>query len=351
MGSEAEKKSVSTSQRRRFKAAVYFLTCVVIVLSVVASKAYLFAPSDGKRVAQSDTKRVELNFTEFRKCTVSFQPPKAQETPYKTKPIWIPAYPTSLKESIHKNIINQLTGLKQGGKSYYASAKNSLRFCFGSTETATCSNVHPMVEMAGGPDKKSDKFYPEYVMAIRNPMAAIPAFINEKQIKYHGLVGQMSENEWRKNRDEYFNGLIREWVNFLETWKSSSYKTGMYLVHEELHDVNEGPKALKRLRNILLNAGFVVAPEVDVPCIWFNTIGEDNIQQNHMIKYEYNDYIPGYTKAQKEIFLTTLSTLVEKNAEDKELISILQYYLYTIVQTIRIDEIEYVNGTEVTSKS
>jgi len=320
------------------------------VLSVVASKAYLFAQPDGKRVAQSDIKRVELNLTEFRKCTVSFQPPKAQSK-WNTKPIWIPAYPTSLKEFIHKSVINQLTGLKQGGKSYYASAKAAkLRFCFGSTETATCSNVHPMIEMAGGPDKKSDKFYSEYVMAIRNPMAAIPAYINEKQIKYHGTIGQMTEDAWRKFRDEYFNGLIKEWITFLETWTSSNYMTGMYLVYEELHDVDQGPKALKRLRSIFRNAGFVVAPEVDVSCIWFNAIGEENIQQNHMIKYEYKDYIPGYTKAQKEIFLTTLSTFVDKSKGNEELTSILQKYSNTIMQTIRIDEIEYVNGTLMTSQ-
>jgi len=346
MGSEAEKKSVYNSQRRRFKAVAYFLACIVIALVIVAikragmyfwtSKADLFAQTNGKRV-KSDEKREELNLTEFRKCNVSFQPHKAQSV-WNTKPIWIPAFPTSLKESTHKSIIKQMTGLDQGGKSYYASAKGGLRFCFGSTETATCSNVHPLTDMAGGPDKKSDKFYSEYIMAIRNPMAAIPAMANEKQNKYHGGTGQMSEDAWRKLRDEWFNNMIKAWVSFIQIWKmTSDYKAGMYLVYEELYDVDEGPKALGRLRGILHAAGFDVAPEVDVPCIWFKSIGEDDLQQNHKINYEYNDYIPGYTKVQKELLLAALSTLVHDYKEDEELASILQRYSNTIMHAIRID--------------
>jgi len=325
----AQKKSILNSQRRRFQAAMLFFAFVVIVSCAVAFKTYLFDQSD---------KKVELNLTGFRNCTVSFQPPKAQNK-WNTKPIWIPAYPTSLKESTHKSIINQLTGLGQGGKSYYASSKN-LKKCFGPTETATCNNVHPLVDMAGGPDKKSDKFYPNYIMAIRNPMAAIPAFVNEKQIKYHGGTGQMGEAQWRIMRDEHIEGLMKEWQSFFRAWKKdSSYKTGMYIVYEDLYDVDEGPKALKRLRNILHEAGFIVAPEVDIPCIWFNAIGEDELQQNHMVNYEYNDYIPGYTNAQKQLLLTALSTLVDEYKEDKELTSILQRYSNTIKQHTRIDEI------------
>jgi len=328
MASQAEKKSIEYLQRRRFKSAAYLVPCLVIASYTVMSNTH--------RLDQSD-KRVELNLTEFRNCTVSFQPSKEPNQWIGRKPIWLSAYPTSLKESTHKNIIHQLTGLDQGGKNYYASSKN-LRHCFGTTETATCINVHPMVDMGKGLNKASDKFYSEYIMAIRNPMTALPSYTNEKQIKYHGETGQMSEESWQNMRDEYMSVLIEEWKAFFRAWKTdSNYTTGMYLVYEDLHNIDEGPKAVKRLRNILHNAGFVVAPEVDVPCIWFNAIGEDQLQQYHEKKYDYNDYIPGYTEVQKQLLLTALSTLVDEYGDDKELKIILEIYINTIKKEIRID--------------
>jgi len=331
--SEAEGKINYNSRRCRFIAAV-----VLVLVSVLIIILCSLAIKNTNQRAQSDEQE-ELNLTELKKCTITFQAPKVQSE-WNTKPIWFPGYPTSLKESTHSNIIHQLTGLAHGGKNYYSSS-SSFKKCFGTTETATCSNIHPLVEMARGPEEKSEVFYPEYVMAIRNPMTAMPAFINQKQIKYHGETGQMSEEAWRRMRDEWINNMIKEWQAFFREWKKGpSLKTGMYLVHEDLHNIDEGPKALKRLRDILHAAGFVVAPEVDIPCIWFNTIGEDELQQHHKNNYEYNDYIPGYTKAHKQLLLTELSILVEEYKEDEELISILQRYIHNVNYHIRIDEIE-----------
>lgn len=337
MGTEAEEKSSHNSRRRCFKAAIWISAAILMACGVVAFKT--------NSISQSG-KRVKFDVNKFSECTISFKPPKANSE-WSTKPIWLPAYPTSLKESTHKIIIKQLTGLDQGGKSYYASAKGGLRFCFGATETATCSNVHPMVDMAGGPDKKKEKFYSEYIMAIRNPMTAIPAFINDKDIKYHGGKGQMMEEEWRKSRDVYLTHLIEEWKSFLAAWKkNSSYTTGMYLVYEDLYDLYKGPAVLERLSNILHAAHFTVAPKEDIPCIWFNAIGEDQLQQHHEKGYEYNDYIPGYTKAQHRLLLTAISSLIDEYREDKELVYILQGYKKTIAQYTRIDR-EYSNVTIV----
>jgi len=330
MGSEAELKSVENLQRRRFKFAAYLVPCLVIATYTVMSNTH--------RLDQSD-ERVELNLTKFRNCTVSFQPPQAQSE-WKTKPIWLSYFPTSLRVSTHQSMIKQLTGLSQGDKSFYTSSRGTLKHCSGTTETATCSNVHPLVDMGENLNKRLDNFYSEYIMAIRNPMTALPSYTNEKQIKYHGETGQMSEESWRNMRDTYMSVLIEDWTAFFRAWiKDSDYNTGMYLVYEDLHNVDKGPKAVKRLRDILHAAGFVVAPEVDVPCIWFNAIGEDQIQQNHETKYEYNDYIPGYTKAQKQLLLTALSTLVDEYGDDNELKSILESYTNTIKQEIRIDEV------------
>jgi len=340
MGTEAEKKSFLNFRRRRLNFLYCALTAILLTLCAVTYKTNLFSEAGN---------RVEFDLNKFRECTISFKPPKAQSE-WKTKPIWLPTYPTSLEESTHKSIIQKLTGLAHGGKSYYASSKGSLRACFGATETATCSNIHPMVDMAGGPDKKMDKFYPEYIMAIRNPLTAIPAFLNEKQIKYHGVKGQMMEEDWRKNRDVYIISLVEEWKSVLAAWKKdSSYKTGMYLVHEDLYDVDKGPAALERLSNILRAAGFNVAPKEDIPCIWFNAIGEDRLQQNRERKYEYNDYIPGYTKAQQRLLLNTLSNLIDEYKEDEELTSILQTYTKIIKKYTRIDR-EYSNVTAVTGQ-
>jgi hypothetical protein len=48
--------------------------------------------------------------------------------------------------------------------------------------------------------------------------------------------------------------------------------------------------------------------------------------------YEWPDYVPGYTKDQKEFLLKQLSIMMEENSQDVALIEILQEY-HTDIRT------------------
>lgn len=270
----------------------------------------------------------------------SSPPLRKKKGEWKTKPIWLPAYPNSFFFDL-KKLINEITGLRSGHKSFYASSP-IVKQCFGNTETATCENVHPVVNMSPrGPDTRSDKFYGQYIMAIRNPRTVFPAFQNGKDIKYHGGVGQMDENKWRKTRDQYMKEIMEGWTETIDTWKSYSnqYRVAMFLVMEYFLDAEKGPQQVKRLANVLRTAGFATAPDEDLGCIWYRSVGKDNILQYHQHDYEYTDYIPGYTKEQKDVMLESLSSLIEKyQVKDNELVTILKYYQNDIRANTRTDD-------------
>lgn len=294
----------------------------------------------------------------FENCTVSFQsPPTKQPGEWSTKPLWFPSHPNTIEDSLHKQLVNSITGLKAGGKSFYSSSKVAkLKQCFGQTETATCLNVHPIVDMGRKhPGTRADKFHDKYILGLRNPMTNLPAFHNGKAIKYHGLCEgcQVPENEWRKHRDEWVTEMLNGWTNVITTWgELKEYKVGMYLVYEHLFDPVKGPDMLQKLASLLKDAGFITARVDDIPCIWYKTMGKDIHRAYHDRPYEYKDYIPGYTVAQREAMLEQFNTLVEEQANDTDLVAILRGYQNDIRASTRIDtewtnETTNENGTKV----
>lgn len=234
-----------------------------------------------------------------------------------------------------------MTGLGAGAKSFYASSKKmGLRQCFGKTETAACMIIHPMVEMKPGPDSKANVFWPNIVFLMRNPVTVMPAFLNGKRIKYAKLPGQQPQDEWRKARDDSLeNGLWEGWKKQLHAWKSYNYKVGMYLVHDHLMDAQRGPGVVEKLANLMEKAGFAIAPKEDMGCLWYQSVGgKEGLEHYYKYRYEFEDYLPGFTKEQQAFLLGDLNTLMEQYKEDADLVVILKEFHDKIRDDLQLDE-------------
>ena len=284
----------------------------------------------------------------LKNCTITFEPPANEKGEWSTKPLWFPAHPGAMADAFQKQLITGITGLQAGGKSFYASSKSSgLKQCFGRSETAACFNVHPIVDMGDKhPETRSAKFYDKFIFGMRNPMLALPAFYNGKQIKYHGLCEgcQVAEDEWRPFRDEWLESMMDEWSNMVDTWtKMTKYTVGMYLAEEHLWDPVRGPMALQRFANLLTEAGFATPDdEAEIPCIWLKIMGgEEAVKAHHESPYEYNKgihgYMPGYTVQQREMMFEKLNDLATKHVNDTELVDVLREYQNDIRTMARID--------------
>lgn len=355
MGSESkEKKILLDNKKRRSNVA---LSCLLTVALLLILKVYVNQDEFKLKMSviafeqrQAREPPAKVDFNSFKDCRTSFQPPPPKaKGEWSTKPLWLASHPNSLEDNTHRNLVNSITGLNAGGKSFYASSRpQQLRQCFGVTETATCSNIHPIIEMGnGGPEGKQDVFFQQYIMAIRNPRTVLPAFHNGKAIKYHGVKGQVPEEDWRKHRDEQMQNMMDGYKVVLKTWKSlKNYQVGMYIVYEHLLDLQKGPALLLRLARLLRQAGFVTAPDEDIPCMWYRALGRPALEQYRSRGYEYEGYIPGYTKAQRDLMMRELSSLMADYSDDPDLVSILKEYHDDIRDNTRIDR-EWVNKTSV----
>jgi hypothetical protein len=293
------------------------------------------------------------DLSKYENCTVSTPPARSEWT---TKPLFFPSYPDSIDEKLLKSLTSSMTGLGAGAKSFYASSRQSgLRQCFGKTETAACLLIHPMVEMKPGPLSKTAKFAPQLVYLMRNPATAMPAFMNGKRIRYAKLPGQTPEDEWRKSRFMYLEGLWKSFKNQLKTWHGYTeggayYKVGLYLVHEHLMDPERGPAAVAKLATVLSEAGFPTAPKEDMACVWYKSVGgKAALEHYHKYRYGFDEYLPGYTKEQQAMLLQGLSELTEEYSSDAELVEILKEYHATI-RDYTVDR-KWVNKTATPEES
>lgn len=168
-------------------------------------------------------------------------------------------------------------------------------------------------------------------------MTVIPAGYNAKAAKYSGLIGQLPEKEWRRVRDEWFDGMLESWEKLIVTWKATKYNVGMYLVYEDLLDFDRGVETMKKLRLFLLKEGFEVIPQEDLGCIWFKAVGKDTLERYYRKRYDYDDYIPGFTMEQKDKMIQRLRRMTQDFHKDYELVSILEKYINDIENNIKID--------------
>jgi len=254
-----------------------------------------------------------------------------------TKPIWFPHFHHSMPEHLDEKLVNPITRTVSGAKDFYTSAPG-LHQCVSDTQTVTCNNIHPKVDM--DIDSQYDNFYSKYIFFVRNPMMAIPSSHNSKLNRFHSVVGQTPENDWQSVRDGWVKPMFVQWKNSIMAWRDSKYELGMYLIYEDLMDVNRGPKVLKNMAQLFDEAGFDTEQDEEaIKCIWYNSIGRENLL-NHkkMLGHEYHEYIPGFREEHKDFFKKELDKfLKEIKGTDEVLETLLARYKSRIDLKIRIE--------------
>jgi len=361
MGSDSQMKVT-----RHLRLSLRVKACTSIVLSVICFIFYkktlgdIYGPSsqiiasdrlegnpvqvyltnEKEKVNEEGGNSPQLDLTEFEHCSQTPTSPRKPKEQW-SKPLWFGIVHNSFPDSIHKELIKQLTGLESGGKSFYASTKK-LKHCIGETESATCST-------GDGPNNKQRKqFNDKFMFVIRNPKTTFPVAHNYKAIMYHGQEGQVEIDNWREARDTWFNAMMDGWIATINDWKESDYEAGIYIVYEHLMDIRKGPKVVRRIGEVLKQAGFdVVVDDEQISCVWFNALGKERIEQYHKSQYDYDEYVPGFTQAQQQLILKALSTyLASVETSDEELASILKEYHNDIQNNMILDE-KWANETVI----
>jgi hypothetical protein len=286
---------------------------------------------------------------QYENCTISYQPPppRTDEKDWR-KPLWVPSLPASgasgpsNKGDLMKALIDSVTGLNKGTKNYHMSMRNRLRRCRGISETAACTQGHPYVKI--GPETQTDNFQSSVLLALRNPRDAFPAGHTDKNIAYHNAKGQPPEREWRKVRDEYSQRALSSWKEMIEWWTTNDYyKVALFVPYEQLLHPTNGPKLVQRLATVYQQAGFEVAPNSDIPCLWYKAVTPEWHRQDVLM-----EYVPGYRASQRDYYLTQLQAYMEQIIQKQEqnpqqqqgdLLAIVRDYYNEIRDHTQIDEI------------
>ena len=332
MGSESIMKTNGQMKGLFFKSIAFFIS--VGTLLVFISGIDNDDPKGLVATNQKNNASSSLDLSSFESCTRKATHPPRPKQEWR-KPLWFIQANHVMPSGIDKNIINQLTQLQGGGKSFYASRKGKLRHCVGTDETATCF-------VSGVPTYK-DSFYKKTLMLVRNPATLFPFSMNMKGILYHGLEGQTPIEDWRKSRDEWFDKSLNSTINELKSYTDFEYEVGLYIAYEDLMDVVKGPKVLKEISKVLNEAGFETVEDSHLPCVWYDAVGADNIMNYHKnSNYEYSDYKPGYTKEQQKTMLEKLEAFIKDiDAETNEpLVEIIQRYHNDIKDNLTLDASE-----------
>lgn len=344
MGGESSKKTVPDRVRKRKIICI----CVSVLLALLPlfskeirsainahGQDYLgdtWTPVTGPvSLPPAEKKNKEpLDFSPFEYCVDFKFNATAPAGEVETKPIWFNAAPNRVSPNFHRTLINTMTGLSSGGKSFIAQS-SGLKHCIGKDQTATC-----LVSSDIDPDLFD--FYDKYILHVRNPFTGFPAAYNLKSQLYRNVEGQDSIEVWRAVRDEWSYGMVQEFNTSITGWSYSKVDVGMYLVHEDLYDFEKGVGVMKKLRNFLIEAGFPVVPEEELSCLWYNTLGHESIVNYHEFGYEYGDYVPAYTKEQKTMHLEEMRKVKKEVENDSELAGIIDRYIKESETEIVIDE-------------
>ena len=338
MGSESQNKMQSNFKRRQKAFVCFAALCIIFLLFSSSYRDPTDAAKHGvfKKASQAPKEITALELKPYQNCSSAVPTiPEGSESSA-TKPIFFSMPPFQVSELVEKNLINKLTGTSHGSKSFYAK-KGGQRHCQGGSQTFTCINVESGTAM----ERRASQFHNKYILALRNPMTYLPSYTNAKAAKYHNQVGQMEEVVWKDTRKKFWDDMIDTWKQHVLTWhESKAYNVGMYFVYEDLYDMDKGPILMKTLRLLLLEAGFTnVALEEDLSCIWYNSVGEENLRRFRKLRYDYDDYIPAYTVAEKDsLLLKTLQDVKDKVADDARLVEIMESYLKDIETHIRIED-------------
>jgi hypothetical protein len=326
--------------------------------------------------AQEEEEQLRLEArAKYQNCTVSFVPPPPRKSPSEwRKPLWVTSYPASgsasptKKGDLTKQLIDAITGLKAGTKNYHMSIKGGkLRRCYGMSETAACTQGHPTVPV--GPESQTANFQSAVIFSIRNFATAFPAGFTDKNMAYHGGTGQPPEEQWRKVRDQYMESSLQEsWIQQIQWWRKNAnavnyYRIALYLPFEWLLSPIKGPPLVQELANLYQQqAGYdVVAPPVDIPCIWYQMAHKEWKRQDQLLQnqnQQHPSYTPGYTPEQRDFIEQEFDKLIgeleestykssnkKNNKSDQFLLELLRDYKAEIRSRIPLDRPSTKNRT------
>ena len=235
--------------------------------------------------AEPEKREADATPIDFSQCRDPLPKISASEATRRIEPLWLPTYPTSLPES-YSAFLTELTGLPAAAKNYYRQSK-SLRRCHVkdnqlNLDSVTCETVHPIIPAdRPHPSAQAAGFGKAVLVAIRNPLTAFPAFHQEKAVKYHGVQGQVPEDEWTEFRDEWVNKTLwKEWRGFVEEWrKMEPYHVAAYLPYESWSDATKGPDLVERFVEALKQEEFPVlvsdargSTPSNLACLWHSQI-------------------------------------------------------------------------------
>ena len=301
-------------------------------------------------------------------CVLEYKPadpPRKDASDWRPR-FWIPSYPGSgssnptSKGDLLRDLISSLFGGEWGEQSGYGKAvknfhmsiRNKLKRCKGMSETVGCSSGHPTVPTK--PETQTDAFRKEVILPIRNPATVIPISYAYKNIQYHNAEKQVPEKEWKKMRDDYFEGSLGDWFNVIKFWrgmkKDSYYFTKLYVPFEDLvtTDAAKGAVMVKKLSDTISGRFSnsdgehffdTSTSERDYKCLWYRTAKNEWEREKTII----GDYIPPYTQDQKDKMVRDLRSFaveIESDSfdgdQDAVLVSLLRRYADQIEKYVRV---------------
>lgn len=321
----------------------------VLVFAAIRGDTGFFGPNGSKEVNKQVAAEAYLESltTKYENCTISLNAAKQESKP---KLFWTPGHPDSINEGMFRSIVRDLTGNQAPAVSYYA-AKGVQRQCKSPYKVISLCLVGSDINPETANAAIADTFNGEIIMQLRNPRTWMPAHHNGKAIRYHDQQGQVSEDSWREFRDEFFDGILRNWVHFVRMFDNMpSFKVVMYLPMEYLMDSTKGPHTLNQLALVLQKGGFeTIIYSNMVPsdrkkederwaCFWYQHVDRQTLELYTKYGYEYPGFIPGFTTQQRDLMLQELKTLLSNTQNPPELAAILQMYYNDIHDNTRIDD-------------
>ena len=130
---------------------------------------------------------------------------------------------------------------------------------------------------------------------------------------------------------------MKAWKDVLQWWNNADYyKIATYIPYERLLNPETGPAVVQKLADTLAQSGFEVAPQEDIPCIWYQVTSKEIARQKAL-----QEYTPGFTPDQRKFLLAELNSLIQSfssQAGKEELVSILEGYREEVQFKMRIDK-------------
>jgi hypothetical protein len=317
---------------------------IIFLAGVVRLSFYITPGPDGLgpvSLAMTSSNSFSHTIPSHSNCTVRFTLQSRQYVSPQAKPVWVVGYPTAGGPpsagsfgDVMRGLVAGLTGYTTGAKSFHVSS-GSLKRCRSKDPNdvvVTCGCLHPIVKLAPPPEARKVDFSESVILLIRNPRTNIPAYHNDKAIKYHGQKGQVMEDDWRRFRDLFLEKALDEWTGLIREWKATTYKI-TYVDYDQMMSPS-GVAAVERVANVLQQAGFPTAGPDDLECIWYHAV-------DPLIRAEadFQSYSPTYTALQKDFMVEKLIRFEKEIESDEELAALVTSYVKDIRERPMTDRV------------